>query len=492
MDSFQIEPLNLTRIKSVESVKSTKDLCIDCNSEYCIVKQFQAYQKERFVLNQRYECMLCRKSYSTLSTLRKHQSTHTEKKSFYCALCSKFFTVEYALQKHLIQHTKEKPFECGLCAKRFLRQSSLSAHKRLHKSAERDFQCNFCGKQFRWKSNLSAHLAMHRIQMFTCAICQKTFDSTERLQEHQRKHANPEHQCRYCEKVFSNRYKVNYHIRFKHQNIARWQCQFCSESFSTATKFRSHIYEIHDTPKPFACNICNCTFRTKHNLNLHNVKHKKCDRFECDICGHQFVHKRNLYSHMMRHYENKELNSKNSRAKQSAQYFGNEGIQYFCKQCNRNFANQKAALNCTHNANHLQKQMNNGLNGTNIETNGQQNKTDGMKVKISLVAENRLNQIIPLYELNIPTVAPIDSSNMKSTLENEHRNIDPIILVQAFTTPLNSTNNNYIDGNASVKLPKPKDSFKVYCKSLVPEIIVIDDSSSDDEMFAKNSREKSK
>lgn len=511
MDRFQTEPLDLTRTQLEKRVNSTRDLCKDCNSEYCIVKKFQEYQSERIRVNpyHRYECVQCGKSYSALSTLRNHQRTHVTNKSFCCEFCSKRFNVECELKEHLNQHNTneekptEKPFECGFCAKSFSRQSSLSAHNRIHKNTKPRFQCTVCGKHFRWKSNLTAHLALHQNQKYACELCEKLFQTADHLQAHRQKHSNPENRCRYCEKVFSTRYKVNYHIRLKHQNIAPWQCQFCSESFGTATKYRSHIYTFHDAPKPFSCEKCNRSFQTAHNLEVHETTHRKCMFFECDSCGHQFVHKRNLYTHIMRHCQNKELHANNSLIKNQPIQNSVERNRYYCKECNQCYADQNAAFNCTHNGQYLQNNINNRLNGENTETVDEQgaagdDAADAMKVKISLVTENQSNQIIPLYELNIPsadtTSTTIDINNSKPMATNAvNRNIEPIILVQAFTTSLNSTaatTNNSIKRNVSVEVSNQVDTFEAFCDSLAPEIIIINDSSSDEETFPLNANRK--
>lgn len=492
METFQTEPLNLTRTPTNSSVKSTRDLCMDCNSEYCIVKKLQAYRDEQSARSfQRFECKWCGKTYTTVSSLRKHQRTHVENKLFRCEICAELFADEYALKKHHIQHTaKEKHFECTICAKTFACQSSLSAHNRWHKNPQPAFQCNFCGKHFKWKSNLTAHLALHETQKFACELCHKIFESVDRLQVHRQKHENPDKQCRYCEKAFSNRYKVNYHIRLKHRNIAPWQCQFCSECFGTATKFRSHIYEFHDAPKPFACEKCDRTFLTKHNLNMHEAKHREDNEpFECDKCGNRFQYKRNLYSHMMRHLRNDGPN-KSSNKKRDNFLPG----QYLCEVCKRGYAYKMAALHCTHDrrGQYLQNETNNGQNTVNLATkiyqsdDGDDDDNDLMKVKISFVAENQTNQTIPLYEFKIPVVEStsrgIDSRYTKPALESEKADIKPVILVQAFTTPLNTSTTSSIKPNASVNtINRTLDSFESFCDSIAPEIIVIGDSNSDAE-----------
>lgn len=399
-----------------------------------------------------------------------------------------------------MQHTNEKPFECSDCFKRFSRQSSLSAHNRTHKRTELDFQCSFCGKRFGWKSNLSVHLELHRSQKFPCEVCQKAFESAERLQDHQQKHTKAENQCRFCEKVFSNRYKVNYHIRMQHMNVAPWQCQLCAESFSTAAKYRSHIYEIHDSPKPFSCEKCTQTFQTKHNLDVHSGKHTKNDHFNCDNCGQRFAFKRNLYSHMMRHCQYKESND-NGLETQRTERIIPERCQYFCKECNRCFADKKAAFNCIHDATHFSNQMNNNMSNANIRTETEtetESDANEVKVTISLVSENRANQIIPLYELNIPAVdstsKAVDIRNSKSTVDSVNEDIEPVILVQAFTTPSNSmdsTTNSSISGNGTGDGHNHMtDPFKAFYDSFVPEIIVIDDNDLDDDVSIGSSIDK--
>lgn len=493
MELFQTEPLNLTRIHRIESAESPRDLCLDCNSEYCIVKKLHEYEEKRFV-RRVHECELCRKSYTSLTTLRIHQRAHVDNKSFRCEYCAKLFDGEHMLATHLIhhqcQHTKVKPVckpvECNLCHKRFSRQSSLSAHNRLHRTPEPNFPCSVCGRSFRWKSNLNAHRQLHEIQKFICKLCQKIFKSLDRMQQHREMHANPEKQCRYCEKAFSTRYKVNSHIRLKHHNIAPWQCQLCVESFATAITYRSHLYESHDIAKPFACRRCDRTFLTAHNLNTHMLKHRKVDRFECDYCGHQFKYKRNLYIHMKRHkpsYTTETLGDTNK--KRTTRTTTIDPARYFKPKNNCEVGHQKATFNCTHDSRYLPNQINNGLNNVNIDTDAaaEHQSEERMSVKIGWVTENRANQIIPLYELNIPamdsTSTGIDAQNAKpTTLNVKRQDIEPVILVQAFTTSLNeTTDNSIIKPNVTV-CNHQTDSFKAFCDSLTPKTIVIDDSSS--------------
>lgn len=249
---------------------------------------------------------------------------------------------------------------------------------------------------------------------------------------------------------------------------------------------------------------------------MHAVTHKKHAQFECDSCGRQFLYKRNLYSHIMRHCQNTGLDENNENnndvGSSSSSSTSNNGDlikklltgrnRYFCKECNRCFVYENAALNCKHKIS-LRNDINNRLNCVNTDNDKQKRlkEDDRMKVKISLVTENQSNQIVPLYELNIPAVdstsTTTDITNPKSNgpLDSEHRNIEPIILVQAFTTPFNSTTTkttstreNSIKRNISVEVSNRVDLFEAFCDSLAPEIIVIDDSS-DEETIPRNANE---
>lgn len=520
MDSFRIDPLNLAQNQTALSVKSGKSVCKDCNSEYCIVKMSAEYQLQN-KLNpyRRYHCDQCKKSYSTISSLREHKKSHVQNKRFGCDFCLESFNVESDWKKHLLQHNAmEKLYECRVCARRFTRKSNLRAHRRVHRNDWPRFKCNRCEKDFRYKSNLNAHLATHPYQKFVCELCGNSFITMDRLQKHKRLHGNEARQCRFCNKAFSSRYKMNYHIRLKHKNIAPWQCTLCTESFPTVAKYRSHIYEYHDASKPYSCKKCDRSFQTKYNLDVHEAKHGNGTHFECDYCGHQFLHKGNLYTHIMRlHFQNNGLND-NSSSKSlienvptpsSSNTFDRR--RYVCKKCQRCFVYKMAAINCQHKETraHLPKDINNGINdaasfemkidekpvaagegkGEKENGGGEANELDGMKVKISLVSENQIDQIIPLYELNIPAVdstsTTIDNNNSKPVAFDigEHSNsIEPIILVQAFTAPLDAkTANNSIKPNDSIDISNEVDSFEVFCNSLAPEIIVIDDSSDDDD-----------
>ena len=61
---------------------------------------------------------------------------------------------------HGRRHTKDKPYQCDLCQKKFSLMSSLTTHKRRH-TAEKPYECDVCEKKFFKKSNLTTHKRTH-------------------------------------------------------------------------------------------------------------------------------------------------------------------------------------------------------------------------------------------------------------------------------------------------------------------------------------------
>lgn len=166
-----------------------------------------------------------------------------------------------------------------------------------------------------------------------------------------------------------------------------------------------------------------------------DAKHQENNvHFVCGKCGNRFQYKRNLYSHMKQHFRNKGSNKK------TAKHDIFDHCQFFCEECEHGYASKVAALNCTHNSSYY---LRNSPHDLNVTTQTDQREDNLMEIKISFVSENRANQTIPLYELHIPVVETtsreIDIQHTKPALGSENNDIKPVILVQALTTPLNSS-----------------------------------------------------
>ena len=134
----------------------------------------------------RYQCSECKKSYSTLSGLTKHQEFHCSnkaKKYFTCKYCEKVYTSLGALKMHIRTHTL--PCKCHVCGKAFSRPWLLQGHMRTH-TGEKPFACTQCNRAFADRSNLRAHLQTHSdVKKYACKSCQKTFSRASLLHKHE-------------------------------------------------------------------------------------------------------------------------------------------------------------------------------------------------------------------------------------------------------------------------------------------------------------------
>ncbi|KAA0198791.1 Protein escargot [Fasciolopsis buskii] len=75
-------------------------------------------------------CKFCGKQYSSRSSVRLHEATHTLPYS--CSDCGKRFSRPWLRDIHRRTHTGEKPYACHICARRFADRSNMRAHQRVH------------------------------------------------------------------------------------------------------------------------------------------------------------------------------------------------------------------------------------------------------------------------------------------------------------------------------------------------------------------------
>lgn len=75
-----------------------------------------------------YVCIVCKRPYVCLTSLRRHFNTHSWEKRYPCHYCDKVFALAEYRTKHEIHHTGERRYQCLLCNEMFMNYQVLSTH----------------------------------------------------------------------------------------------------------------------------------------------------------------------------------------------------------------------------------------------------------------------------------------------------------------------------------------------------------------------------
>lgn len=144
-----------------------------------------------------YQCGECGKTFTHLSSLRRHLRSHelttagtsgtrsniinpvlhpadpciphstqeplassscaSPDKMFRCSECGKGFKKKGHLLQHGVIHSGARPYACTTCSRAFNRRESLTRHEKIHE--EKPFRCPACGRCFRESTSLLNHAA---------------------------------------------------------------------------------------------------------------------------------------------------------------------------------------------------------------------------------------------------------------------------------------------------------------------------------------------
>lgn len=105
-----------------------------------------------------FECEICKSVFPSRRALTMHTNKfHTQKTQ--CGVCKKSFSCVTTLKKHMVSHTGERNYVCALCQKAYRHQKSLKQHMRTHVLGEElKFTCSECGNGFSSRSDFNKHV----------------------------------------------------------------------------------------------------------------------------------------------------------------------------------------------------------------------------------------------------------------------------------------------------------------------------------------------
>ncbi|KAG4072573.1 hypothetical protein HA402_004662 [Bradysia odoriphaga] len=203
-------------------------------------------------------------------------------------------------------------------------------------SEDARYFCDYCGKGFREKSYLGSHMTAHKKKTerkpktYRCTIddCSKVFKikksfDEHRINIHKIKPQSPapnekkvKFSCPKCPKWFTEQYKLDGHIRSKHEGLKPYKCPECEREFCRYGAFEYHLRSAHKislnttTKCEFRCYYdgCDREYGLMDSLNAHIkrahlgiIPVRRDQKLICDQCGKSFVDGYTLKKHIYTH-----------------------------------------------------------------------------------------------------------------------------------------------------------------------------------------------
>ncbi|XP_005997966.1 zinc finger and BTB domain-containing protein 4 [Latimeria chalumnae] len=144
-----------------------------------------------------FSCETCGKTFSDLSSLKKHEKSHAPEVAYECSTCSKRFSSLKKLRKHEKTHVAVPQFACEHCSEEFSTSQLLDEHRSVHRPKKQD-NCEKATKASKAEENNSGQVRRHRAGRkpsvrHTCVFCFKVCKTAAALGRHMKLHDTEEH-----------------------------------------------------------------------------------------------------------------------------------------------------------------------------------------------------------------------------------------------------------------------------------------------------------
>lgn len=109
-----------------------------------------------------YPCHLCKAVFNGFNLRTKHiRQVHMKITSFFCDVCCYKCVTAVQLKRHKIKHDPNcVKYECNICKKTFSRPASLKEHLRIHNN-DKKYKCEHCNYSSVQKCSLNSHIKTH-------------------------------------------------------------------------------------------------------------------------------------------------------------------------------------------------------------------------------------------------------------------------------------------------------------------------------------------
>ncbi|XP_065079068.1 zinc finger protein 724 [Ochlerotatus camptorhynchus] len=183
----------------------------------------------------RHSCLMCERTYSRSSNLKRHMASHrpVDQWNHKCGICHRIFDKLLDLKKH---------FQLAKCAGNSNKNEGKAEEMKWDDTAPEVvaaldrllYVCSTCNKQFKTYNSLKVHESIHTgIKVFICETCDKRFGGQMNLTQHRLTHVDTrQFSCTLCPKVFKRSGGLGQHVKSFHMKIKPYQCSVCRRDFA--------------------------------------------------------------------------------------------------------------------------------------------------------------------------------------------------------------------------------------------------------------------